>query len=106
MSFILRAYDVTVKGWVAKRFLAATAARARVRCWHAYSMVEDLSFGDFLRKTSIRRATNVPADFGVAVTIGGEAAYLTGEGGAGGHVAFVRPHCDQILFSHPLDVVR
>jgi hypothetical protein len=107
MSFIAKTYEVRVEGWQWMKFVAASAARARTVAWRAYCAFDAISYREFLGKSRVRVAAASHPDFGLPVMIGGERGYLvSGDGNAGGHVAFVRDDSDVILYSHPADVVR
>lgn len=104
VGFVLRAYDVTVRGQ-SHIYFAATAARARADAWRDYSECRDVSFGDFLKASSIRRAARFDEQgsrYGEAMTVCGKPAFYVSHNSQ--YIQFVRPGSDVVLHSHPLDV--
>lgn len=102
-DFIVRRYRVTADGFPAYTFLAATPGRARVRAWWSYCSYRDVSFGEFLKISSIERAEDDPA-LGREILVGGQRAFWVGQDRQ--YVHFVRPHTDVVIYSHPNDVAE
>ena len=103
-GFVLRAYNVTVNGQ-SHIYFAKTPARARANAWSDYAGIYDVSFRDFLRCSSIRRAARFDEQcsrYGEALTICGEPAFYVSHNSQ--YIQFVRPGSDVVLHSHPLDV--
>jgi hypothetical protein len=103
MAFMLKTYAVTVEGFPAYNYEAATPAQARSSAWHSYRNYRDVPFREFLRISSIRRADD-PQGFGRLITVGGLPAHWVGWNGQ--YVRFVRPDSTVIVLSHPADVVE
>lgn len=103
-DFFLKAYNVDVLGYPFVFYAAASRPKAIAKAWRDYSSVTNISFRDFLKIARARRAPD-PAGFGDPITVSGAPAYrVTGQPGVNNYVQFVRPGCDQVLYSHPADV--
>lgn len=103
MAFILKPYDVTVAGFPAMLFPAASAGKARAAAWHQYCSYRQVTFGEFLALSVVRRSAKPPYRFGEPITVAGLPAYRV-PGFVGSYVRFVRDDSDIILCSHPADV--
>lgn len=102
MAFLLRVYQVSVRGFSPVLYDAATPGQARAKAWLDYSEARGTSFGDFLKICTVRRV-DPPAGFGEPVLVSGRPAYRCLP--VGGHyVRFVRDGDDRVLYSHPADV--
>lgn len=102
MAFILKAYEVTVRGFGPVQYEGKSPGQARAKAWRAYSEARGTSFRDFLELSSIRRI-EPPERFGQEVTVSGRRAYLC-LGLHGQYVRFCRPDSDVVLLSHPADI--
>ena len=102
MAFILKAYEVAVRGFPPVLYDAKSAAQARAKAWRSFSESRGTSFRDFLSLSSIRRVPP-PERFGEEITVGGERAYLC-LGLHGQYVRFCRDDSDLVLLSHPADI--
>lgn len=100
-DFVVRTYSVMADGFPGYTFLAATPARARVRAWWSYCSYRHVTFGEFLKISSIKRAEDHP-DLGKEILVGGARAFWVGQDRQ--YVHFVRPNTDVVVYSHPNDV--
>ncbi len=97
----IKTYEIKVDGNRAALYSARTPSKARASCWRDYSSTYDVSFRDFLSRSSIRRVDNPPG-VGKRILVGGKPA--TRVIGFGQYVHFMRDDSDVILRSHPADV--
>lgn len=103
-GFLLKGYHVEVRGYPVAFYAAASRPKAIAKAWRDYSSMRDIAFRDFLKIARANRAPE-PAGFGDPILVGGAAAFrVTGQPGVNNYVQFVRPGCDQVLYSHPADV--
>lgn len=100
-SFIMKAYDVHVRGFPAHRVYAASPGKARAKSWQEYGAVSDGSFADFLKISSVGRAVT-PEHFGAQITVNGTPGFYISSNSQ--YIQFVYPDADVILNAHPLDV--
>ncbi|MHA6731792.1 hypothetical protein [Devosia sp. A369] len=103
MTFILKTYAVTVEGFPAYNYEAATPGQARSSAWQSYRSYRDISFREFLRISSLKRVESIDG-FGRPITVGGKPAHWVSFNGQ--YVRFVRPNESVILLSHPNDVAE
>lgn len=101
MTFLLKTYAVTVLGFPAHNYEAATPGQARSHAWQSYRSYNDVPFREFLRISSIKRAVDADG-FGRQIMVSGRDAYWVGSNGQ--YVRFCRPGETMVLLSHPLDV--
>jgi hypothetical protein len=102
MAFILKAYEVVVRGYGPVRYEAISPGNARAKAWRDYSEARNTPFGEFLTLSSVRRI-EAPERFGEEVTVSGRRAYLC-LGLHGQYVRFCRDDSDLVLLSHPNDI--
>ncbi len=98
----IRTYEVSVRGFPPALYSARSPAKARARCYREYCATFDgVSFGEFLSRSSVRRASDPPG-IGERIIVGGLPA--TRVIGYGQYVHYMRDDSDTVLCSHPLDV--
>lgn len=106
MTFLLKAYAVTVPGyWPPMNYEGATHGQARAKAFGQYrSAFESTTYRDFMRlRVSVKRLEPLPETFGQRIWVSGRPAYRC-LAGPGQYVRFVRPGATQVLSSHPADV--
>lgn len=101
MTFILKTYAVTVEGFPAYNYEAATPGQARAKAWQAYCSYRHVPFREFLTISTIRRCADA-GGFGRPINVGGKPAHWVSFNGQ--YVRFVRPSESVIMLSHPNDV--
>lgn len=101
MAFIIKTYAVTVEGFPAYNYEAATPGQARASAWNSYRNYRDVPFREFLRISSLKRVDDA-AGFGKPIMVGGRPAHWVSFNGQ--YVRFVRPDEGVIMLSHPNDV--
>ncbi|ARB06062.1 hypothetical protein FDH38_gp008 [Dinoroseobacter phage vB_DshS-R5C] len=102
-DFLIKRYCVAVVGFPDVYFYASSPGKARSKAWESYLHADDrCSFKRFMQISRVTRCRRVPDGFGDEIMVGDERAYRIGFNGQ--YVQFVRPCCDVILNSHPLDV--
>ena len=99
-AFPLRRYDVDVGRWGAARILAPSRGKALAYAWQS-DVFEGYSFSEFLRMAKCRLSDNQPQPD--LITVSGEQCWGLGHNGQ--YVQLVRFGGDQVLHSHPLDVL-
>lgn len=98
----IRTYAVSVQGFPPALYSARSPGKALARAYRDYAgMAEDITFGNFMRKTRVRREADPPG-VGERIMVAGRPA--TRVIGQGQYVAFMRDDSDTVLCSHPLDV--
>lgn len=100
-AFRIKTYVVMVSDFPAHRYIAASPAKARAKAWGSYCAYRAISFREFLRISSIRRAED-DRGFGRTILVGGQPAFWCGFDGQ--YVEFVRPHAETTFLSHLADV--
>lgn len=98
----IKAFSVTVEGFSPVTYCARSPAKARARCWRAFTASHTCTFRRFLEISTISRIENQPG-VGDRVLIAGLPATRVIDGG-GQYVAYMRDDKDEIFYSHPLDV--
>lgn len=102
-SFVLKPYRVTVSGFSEWTYYARSRGSATAKAFSDFAECRDITFRDFLKlvKVSAADITRGPP-FGDAITVCGRPGFYVSHNRQ--YVQFVRPGCDVILHSHPLDV--
>lgn len=101
-GLIVQPYDVAVSGYGTDTYFAASRSKALAIAWRRADYL-DLSFMEFMRRASARKAACTWERFGEAITVAGTPAFLISANKQ--YVQFVRPCSDVILNAHPFDVV-
>ncbi len=94
------AYEITVKGFDPVIEVARTPGRARANSWRSYTHCHDVTFGQFLKLSSIRKVQ--PAGF-KRILVQGKPAWQTGPM-QGNSIPFFYDDGDCELWAHYLDV--
>ena len=97
----IRTYAITIRGFEPALYSARSPAKARARCWRDYDVYNNVTFGDFLRISTLRRAPDPPG-IGERILVAGLPA--TRVIGHGQYVHFMRDDSDVVLCAHPSDV--
>ncbi|WP_269581889.1 hypothetical protein [Roseibium sp. Sym1] len=105
MAFRIKLFEVNVSGFPPVNYAAASRGKAIASAWRDYTHAYDVSFKEFLKRASARRAQE-PEDFGKPIIVCGQPGYLvTGVyPNPSGYVRFARDDEDYTHFSHPADV--
>lgn len=99
----IRTYEVSVRGFPPTLYSARSPSKARARCYADYTAAYEISFKDFLKKSSVRR-TEDPPGIGKRILVEGKPATRCIGHGNGHYVHFMRDDGDVVLCSHPADV--
>lgn len=101
-GFLLKTYRVAVAGFSAQTYHARSRGKALASAWRDFcSYRDDVDFKAFMGMA--RCWAEAPDDrFGEAMTVGGQPAFYVGHNRQ--YIKFVRPGCDVIMNTHPLDV--
>lgn len=102
MSLKLRPYSVSVIGFDAVTYFAATPGKARAQGWRSYCNYREVPFREFLQVSVVRRGV-APAEFGKEVLVAGLPAFLVAFAAYGNCHYFVRPDSDLVLLAHEND---
>lgn len=100
-EFLLKRYDVTVRGFTVHHYDAHSPGAARVQAWHSYCSYRQVSFKEFMTLSVVRRGADLEG-YGRPILVGGAEAFYVGQ--HGDYVRFVRPGETTVVHSHPLDV--
>lgn len=98
---IVKSFAVAVDGFPTMTWVAKTRGQALARAWDSYRSFQSITFKDFLKIARSWRTAS-PEGFGRPITVCGQPGFWIGDDGH--RVRFVRPDCDVVLNSHPLDV--
>jgi hypothetical protein len=103
-DLIIRPYIVSVSGFGELTWFARSRGKALAEAWRSFcSYRDDVGFGDFLKMARCIGVGPKAERFGEEITVGGKSAYWVSCDRQ--YIQFVRPGSDQILNSHPLDVL-
>lgn len=102
MAFLLKRYEVSVKGFGPAYYDAASPGKARAQAWGAYCSYQAIPFKEFLRISSVRRSSIIPEGYGRPILVGGKPAYFVSD--TGHYIRFARDDELHAFLSHPLDV--
>jgi hypothetical protein len=100
-GFLLKPYVVSVPGYGAFAYPAASRGKALAEAWRDYRICSDTSFGDFLRIARATLSDRAPR-FGEPIEVAGKSAFYVGERGQ--YIRFARPGETITHLSHPADV--
>ncbi len=102
-DLLLRAYSVTVDGFMPIIYYAATPGQARSQAFRQYlSAFGNCTFHRFLTLSTVHRCEPEPG-FGEPIHVEGEPAFRVPIN-EGHYVGFVRPDGTTVMRSHPRDV--
>lgn len=102
-GMILKAYMVHVDGFNGHRYHTQSRGKALASAWREFrSHRDDVGFGDFLKIARCYAVAEQDPRFGEAMTVGGRPALYVSHNRQ--YIRFVRPGCDEIMNTHPLDV--
>lgn len=100
-GFILKAFNVDVRGHAQSVYYARSRGQAQAQAWRDWTECRDCTFMEFMKIS--RAYIRTPHDrFGEPMTICGEPAFYVSHNSQ--YIQFVRPDSDVIMNSHPLDV--
>jgi hypothetical protein len=99
----IRTYAVKVDGFPEVLYSARSPAKARARCWSEFTEAYEISFKDFLGKSTVRRADDPPG-IGKRILVEGRPATRCIGYGHDHYVHFMHDDSDVVLCSHPADV--
>lgn len=98
----IRTYAVRVDGYGEPLFSARSAAKARWQAFQAFGVCSDCSFGEFLRRSSIRRVANPPGVGERILVCGKPATRVIGRSPGGNY--YVYDDSDVIYTAHPTEI--
>ena len=102
IGFLMKRYTVSVQGHGEQSYIAVSPSKARADAWRDYSGLYDITFKDFLRASSVRRAYLDSPRFGEPITVLGKPAFWVGCNRQ--YIQFVYAGEHLVLNSHPYDV--
>lgn len=98
----IKTYEVTVDGYSPCKFVGRTPAKARWRAYQAFGVVSSCSFQEFLARSTIRKADDMPGH-GEAILVCGKPATRVVEPGHYGN-RYVYEGSDVIYTAHHSEI--
>lgn len=99
----VRCYEITVRGFPPMLYSARSPAKARTRCWHDYLSYDgSVSFGDFLRLSTVRSAEPPPGAHERILVCGKPATRIIERPGGGN--LFMYDGSDTVMRAHDMEI--
>lgn len=99
----VKTYSISVDGYGSGLYCARSPSKARARAYRDFLMCREVTFQDFLARSSLMRVANPPG-VGDRIMVAGLPATRVYHPSAGHYVWFMRDDSDELICSHPAEV--